>query len=561
MTGLEMLEALDTLNPAYIEEADDMPQVKKIYPIKRWCAIAACLALLISAGMGTYAYAADAREYKAAMQFFGEYTLPTEGLTRDEIKAVYRDITNEEFTYEKTAAVIENSLTPEQKTEYNVSVGSSSANKTENLWLFFKSRWNSASTTEPTKPVDPTDPVKPTDPTDPAKPTDPTDPIKPTEPTAPTEPILPEKLESKPVTKDDFQKLFEENYWYSRVLNITFGKPDDIAAEYFFNNGLAPEDRIPYSTLTKEEIDWAFKYSSDNSTRHKLPVAKIIDALSLFGVTISDVYLPSGWVYNQSTNAYYFSTVKDYSIRSFEVTDVVYKDNNIVLIYWKTDKTYLYTNNNIIDFDGAEMVITLKDHGDRFTVVSNLPAEPEKAAGKPMTAEDFTQFMGHYSNSYYYRDVVNCTFEKPEDINLYYYFANQNSSPMTKEEFERIDKLFVQKFHYTPISGYNKLTKDALSKALSILGVTADEVVIPDRWLYDSATDAYYYEEFGFFIEGKIFTEVIHNTDGTVLVYWETSKHFLNTATGEYFRNGVKMVMTLKDQGTHYTVLSNVPVK
>ena len=104
MTGLEMLEALDTLNPAYIEEADDMPQVKKIYPIKRWCAIAACLALLISAGMGTYAYAADAREYKAAMQFFGEYTLPTEGLTRDEIKAVYRDITNEEFTYEKTGA-------------------------------------------------------------------------------------------------------------------------------------------------------------------------------------------------------------------------------------------------------------------------------------------------------------------------------------------------------------------------------------------------------------------------------------------------------------------------
>jgi len=547
MTGLELLEAFENIDTTYIEEVIEVPKVKKSYPFKRWCAIAACLVLLISAGFGTYAYAAEAKEYNAAIHFFGEYGLPTDGLSRKEIKAVYRDISSEAFVYKKTADVIENSLTPEQKIEYEASNGSSGSNKAEDLWLFFKSHRSSIVATEPSKPTDPSTP---------------TEPLAPTEPPAPTEPILPEKLDPKPVTIEDFQKLFQENYWFSRVLTITFEKPDDIAAEYFFNNGLAPEDRIPYASLTKEEIDWAFDYSSSNATYHKMPVSKIIEALSLLGVRISDVYLPHGWIYNQSTNAYYFSTTNNYSINSFEVTNVVYKNDGIVLVYWETDENYKYTHNNAMDYDGAEMVITLKDHGDRFTVLSNMPADPEKPVGKPLTVEEFENFFQSYhSNNLYYRSAIQCTFEKPEDINLYYFLAGQSSSPMTEEEHLRIDKLFVNKFHYSPLAGYNKLTKDTLNSALSILGLSVGDVVIPDRWLYDAVTDAYYCEEFGFFVEGKKFTEVVHKTDGTVLLYWESSRYFLNTSTGESYPNGAKMVMTLKDQGTHYTVLSNLPIE
>ena len=70
----------------------------------------AAAALLIALGAGTYAYAAEAKEYKAAKEFFMDNGLSTEGLTRTELKAVYRDITTESFTYDKTAVVLDRYL-------------------------------------------------------------------------------------------------------------------------------------------------------------------------------------------------------------------------------------------------------------------------------------------------------------------------------------------------------------------------------------------------------------------------------------------------------------------
>ena len=68
--------------------------------------VAACLAILVLAGSGVFAIAAEAKEYRAAASFFMANGLSAEGLTRAEIKAVYRDITTKSFTYGKTAEVI-----------------------------------------------------------------------------------------------------------------------------------------------------------------------------------------------------------------------------------------------------------------------------------------------------------------------------------------------------------------------------------------------------------------------------------------------------------------------
>ena len=73
--------------------------------------LAACLAALITLGLGTYAFAAEAKEFSAAKAFFEEYDLSMEGLTRAEIKAVYRDIGSKSFTYGKTGEVLSESLT------------------------------------------------------------------------------------------------------------------------------------------------------------------------------------------------------------------------------------------------------------------------------------------------------------------------------------------------------------------------------------------------------------------------------------------------------------------
>ena len=73
-------------------------------------AIAACVALFIVAGSASLAIAAEAKEYNTAIAFFEENGLSSEGLSRSEVKEVYRDITTERFTYGKTAEVIRHAV-------------------------------------------------------------------------------------------------------------------------------------------------------------------------------------------------------------------------------------------------------------------------------------------------------------------------------------------------------------------------------------------------------------------------------------------------------------------
>ena len=71
---------------------------------------AACLAAVLLIGTGAFAIRAEAKEYHAAILFFEENGLSAEGLSRAEIKAVYRDITTKSFTYGKTAEVIKQAV-------------------------------------------------------------------------------------------------------------------------------------------------------------------------------------------------------------------------------------------------------------------------------------------------------------------------------------------------------------------------------------------------------------------------------------------------------------------
>ena len=71
----------------------------------KWAA-AACLAVVLALGSAAVVYAADVREYRAAEAFFAENGLSSDGLSRSEMKAVYRDITTRRFAYRKTPEVI-----------------------------------------------------------------------------------------------------------------------------------------------------------------------------------------------------------------------------------------------------------------------------------------------------------------------------------------------------------------------------------------------------------------------------------------------------------------------
>ncbi len=73
-----------------------------------WAPVAACLVLAVS--LTGVAAAAEVREYNAAADFFAENGLSAEGLSREDIKAVYRDISTNRFTNDKTAEVIRRSV-------------------------------------------------------------------------------------------------------------------------------------------------------------------------------------------------------------------------------------------------------------------------------------------------------------------------------------------------------------------------------------------------------------------------------------------------------------------
>lgn len=95
--------------------------------------LAACLTLVIIVGAGSgYAVWAEAKEYKNAVAFFDEYDLPTEGLSRTDIKAVYKDITLKTFSYEKTIEIL-NTFSAEL---YSVDLGTKNQQDLENLWNY-----------------------------------------------------------------------------------------------------------------------------------------------------------------------------------------------------------------------------------------------------------------------------------------------------------------------------------------------------------------------------------------------------------------------------------------
>ena len=135
MKGNTMLDMIENLDPAYIEAAA-VPKAKKPFKLKGWGAIAACLVILFSVGIGTYTYAAEAKEYHDAIKFFNDYDLSTNGLTRTEIKKIYRDITTESFSYTKTAEVIANSLTSDQIGGFEILQEKPTPADVENLWNY-----------------------------------------------------------------------------------------------------------------------------------------------------------------------------------------------------------------------------------------------------------------------------------------------------------------------------------------------------------------------------------------------------------------------------------------
>ena len=104
MNKNDLFQAFGELDDDILERSEAPAARRKKPIIRKWGILAACMALAV--GLAGVAFAAEEKEYSKAVEFFAENGLSTEGLSRSDVKAVYRDITTQQFTFDKTAEVL-----------------------------------------------------------------------------------------------------------------------------------------------------------------------------------------------------------------------------------------------------------------------------------------------------------------------------------------------------------------------------------------------------------------------------------------------------------------------
>ncbi len=137
MSSKRLLDIMGEIDEGFIAEAAHVkraPHGRAAWV--KWGAVAACLVLLISVCFGSFAIVAEAEEYRTAVQFFNDHGMSADGLTRGEIKAVYRDITTESFTYFRTSEVILNSISDDRVDGFEIAQEAPTPEDVENLWNY-----------------------------------------------------------------------------------------------------------------------------------------------------------------------------------------------------------------------------------------------------------------------------------------------------------------------------------------------------------------------------------------------------------------------------------------
>ena len=145
----DLIDAVGNIGDGYIERYAALDGVKKEktdrrrFSAKEWIAAAACVALVLGLGFGTFTYA-EAAEYKEASKFFEDNGLSKEGLTRAEVRAVYRDITTESFTYSRTAEVIAHDMRTNSIPGWEILYREAPPEVVRDIWETVMERYRSA---------------------------------------------------------------------------------------------------------------------------------------------------------------------------------------------------------------------------------------------------------------------------------------------------------------------------------------------------------------------------------------------------------------------------------
>ena len=178
------------------------------------------------------------------------------------------------------------------------------------------------------------------------------------------------------------------------------------------------------------------------------------------------------------------------------------------------------------------------------------------------------QEMLSAANDYWYNRILGCTFAEAKDISLEHLFYNGMAPEerTSSAEFTDDEVNFLKNALKDTMWGEENWTnahkmpaaqvKDVLN---TYLGVSLEEMRLPENWLYFADTDAYYcVKTDGFSVGNYREIHVKEYDDGTVEIFWTVDFRY-DTVTEDY-ENDAEMLLTLRQVEDRYVAVSNIPL-
>lgn len=124
---------IDDYKSGIYQKCNNKINTRKLY-FPKVAFVSIVLIMLISIiGLSTYSIKVEAKEYQNAVEFFEANELSLNGLTRYEIKEIYKDITTNKFEYKKTGEVIVESI-KNKVPGYSIEIDNASSSKLISVW-------------------------------------------------------------------------------------------------------------------------------------------------------------------------------------------------------------------------------------------------------------------------------------------------------------------------------------------------------------------------------------------------------------------------------------------
>lgn len=124
---------IDNYKSGIYTKYNNKRSTKKFY-FSKLAFVSTVLIMFISIiGLSTYAIKVEAKEYQNAVEFFKANELSLDGLTRYEIKEIYKDITTNKFEYKKTGEIIVESI-KSKVPGYSIEIDNASSSELISVW-------------------------------------------------------------------------------------------------------------------------------------------------------------------------------------------------------------------------------------------------------------------------------------------------------------------------------------------------------------------------------------------------------------------------------------------